>query len=235
MSKICAKVGPRLYTHYTWQLKRCGLKLEDLVTFYITVIRPVAEYGCTVWRFTSAWTATEVSSLRTILPDLSYSAALKASDLQTLASKRDSLSTQSFKTICDPEHKLNHLLPPKPLSATIPDPWTFCLCTVPCHQLYLVLGHFASVLPFSYYTWSFCPCVPSLSATIPGPWTFCPCVPCQLPWRPATSIQTPHRCLPTASAVLSPAAAWHCRGLQRETSCYYGCIDQWESTQGCVI
>jgi len=44
---ICARVAPRLY--YLKQLKRTGLPAADLLYFYLTVIRPVLEYGCAVW------------------------------------------------------------------------------------------------------------------------------------------------------------------------------------------
>ena len=60
-SKICAKVGPSLY-----YLKRCGLKQEDLITFYITVIRPLRMRVLSgmpdCGRDTSVRTATEASS-----------------------------------------------------------------------------------------------------------------------------------------------------------------------------
>jgi len=43
----CAKVAPRLY--YLKQLRCAGLPSGDLLYFYLTVIRPVLEYGCAVW------------------------------------------------------------------------------------------------------------------------------------------------------------------------------------------
>jgi len=47
INAICAKVAPRLY--YLKQLRRAGLPSGDLLYLYLTVIRPVLEYGCVVW------------------------------------------------------------------------------------------------------------------------------------------------------------------------------------------
>ena len=47
INTICAKVAPRLY--YLKRLRRTGLPSGDLLYFYLTVIRPVLEYGCAVW------------------------------------------------------------------------------------------------------------------------------------------------------------------------------------------
>ena len=32
-----------------YQLKRAGFKQSDLVTVYVSVVRPVLEYACSVW------------------------------------------------------------------------------------------------------------------------------------------------------------------------------------------
>ena len=41
------KAGKRIYMLY--QLKRAGVNQADLVTIYISVVRPVVEYTCPVW------------------------------------------------------------------------------------------------------------------------------------------------------------------------------------------
>ena len=33
-----------------YQLKRAGVNQDDLVTIYISVVRPVIEYACPVWQ-----------------------------------------------------------------------------------------------------------------------------------------------------------------------------------------
>ena len=44
---IVKKAGKRLYMMY--QLKRAGISQSDLVTVYLSVVRPVLEYACPVW------------------------------------------------------------------------------------------------------------------------------------------------------------------------------------------
>jgi len=46
VNTICARVAPRL--NYLKQLKRTGLPADDFLYFYLTVIRPVLEYGWAV-------------------------------------------------------------------------------------------------------------------------------------------------------------------------------------------
>ena len=47
MDNIVKKAGRRMYMLY--QLKRAGVNQADLVTIYISVVRPVVEYACPVW------------------------------------------------------------------------------------------------------------------------------------------------------------------------------------------
>ena len=47
VKNIDAKAGKRVYMLY--QLKRAGIGQHDLVTIYVSVIRPVLEYACPVW------------------------------------------------------------------------------------------------------------------------------------------------------------------------------------------
>ena len=46
-TKIVKKAGKRLYMLY--QLKRAGISQADLVSVYVSVLRPVLEYACPVW------------------------------------------------------------------------------------------------------------------------------------------------------------------------------------------
>ena len=43
----CEKAGKRLYMLY--QLKCAGISQKDLVSVYVSVVRPVLEYACHVW------------------------------------------------------------------------------------------------------------------------------------------------------------------------------------------
>jgi len=44
---ICNKISSKLY--FLKLLKRAGLSTDDLKYFYVTVIRPISKYACTVW------------------------------------------------------------------------------------------------------------------------------------------------------------------------------------------
>ena len=47
VDNIVKKAGKRLYMLY--QLKRAGITQKDLVSLYISVVRPVLEHACPVW------------------------------------------------------------------------------------------------------------------------------------------------------------------------------------------
>ena len=47
VDNIVKKAGKRIYMLY--QLKRAGVNQADLITIYISVVRPVVEYACPVW------------------------------------------------------------------------------------------------------------------------------------------------------------------------------------------
>ena len=47
MNNIVKKAGKRIDMLY--HLKRAGVNQADLVTIYISVVRPVVEYVCHVW------------------------------------------------------------------------------------------------------------------------------------------------------------------------------------------
>ena len=51
VENIVAKAGKRVYMLY--QLKRAEIGQHDLVTIYVSVIRPVLEYACPVCNFFS--------------------------------------------------------------------------------------------------------------------------------------------------------------------------------------
>ena len=47
VDSIVKKTAKRVYMLY--QLKRAGISQTDLVTVYVSVVRPVLEYACPVW------------------------------------------------------------------------------------------------------------------------------------------------------------------------------------------
>ena len=118
VSEIVKKVTSRLYL--LSQLKRAGLDPLELVFFYTTCIRPVAEYACeTFHNSLPIYLSDELERLqkrafRTIYPTLSYSEARVALGLPLLSARREELTTRLFdKILQDPNHRLHHLLPPK--------------------------------------------------------------------------------------------------------------------------
>ena len=98
-------------------LRRSGLKAEDIVTVYSTTVRPILEYAAPVWH--SSLTREQCKLIENIQkralkiahPQLSYEEALHATKLPFLEQRREQLSKHFFKEMCDPSHKLFHILP----------------------------------------------------------------------------------------------------------------------------
>jgi hypothetical protein len=113
---ICGKVSKRLY--FLRLLKRSNLPPSDIMQVYCSIIRSVLEYACEIWH--PSITVQQTKQLETIqkracliaYPDISYEMALRACNLTTLFHRREERCKQFFKEICEPEHKLHHLLPP---------------------------------------------------------------------------------------------------------------------------
>jgi len=100
---ITSKAASRL--HFLKQLKRSGARRDDLLYFYVTVIRTLPEYACPVWH--SSLTATQTKALeslqrramRVIFQDSNYTVSIIRAGLDTLESRRDQL-TECSLTIC---------------------------------------------------------------------------------------------------------------------------------------
>ena len=77
---LCKKVASRLY--FLRQLKRAQLPTKDLFLFYISCIRPIAEYACQVFHtglpkyLSDDLENLQKRALRIIHPDLFYDEAL---------------------------------------------------------------------------------------------------------------------------------------------------------------
>ena len=102
------------------QLKRAGLSTDQLFHFYCTVTRQVLEYCAPVWHF--ALTKLQTQQLESIQkraihiilnfsPGMPYLLMLSASDLASLASRREDISRNFFLDITEPSSCLHHLLP----------------------------------------------------------------------------------------------------------------------------
>ena len=73
---IVKKAAKRVYMLY--QLKRAGISQLDLVTVYISVVRPVLEYACPVWHtnlpkyLSDSIELIKNRALKSIFPGMSY-------------------------------------------------------------------------------------------------------------------------------------------------------------------
>ena len=89
------KAAKRVYMLY--QLKRAGIIQLDLVTVYISVVRPVLEYACPVWhtnlpKYLSDSDSIELiqnHAMKSIFQGMSYNYILNDTGLRTLKERRD--------------------------------------------------------------------------------------------------------------------------------------------------
>ena len=98
VNTICAKAAPRLY--YLKQLRRAGLSSDDISYFYLTVIRPVLEYGCAAWHHgLTVAQSQKLESLQKralriihqIVHDMQYDSARAYAGIQSLSARRSEL------------------------------------------------------------------------------------------------------------------------------------------------
>ena len=100
-----------------YQLKRAGIGQNDLVTIYVSVIRPVLEYACPVWHtnlnnhLTESIETVQKRALKCIYPGNDYADILCLTNLPCLKERRDSLCKTYFQNIIETTHRLNYLLP----------------------------------------------------------------------------------------------------------------------------
>ena len=117
----CKKVAARLC--FLRQLKRAKMPTNDLLSFYTTCIRPVAEYACPIFHtalpqyLSDRLERLQKRALRIISTnDLSYGQALEVFNIPTLYDKREAISNSMFQEIIsnnvNNNHKLYPLLPP---------------------------------------------------------------------------------------------------------------------------
>ena len=115
VENIVAKAGKIVYMLY--QLKRAGIGQHDLVTIYVSVIRPVLEYACPVWHtnlnnhLTESIETVQKRALKCIYPGNEYADILCLTNLPCLKERRDSLCKKYLQNIMETTHRLNYLLP----------------------------------------------------------------------------------------------------------------------------
>ena len=114
VENIVKKAGKRLYMLH--QLKHSGISQSDLVTVYISVVRPVLEYACPVWRtHLQQYLSDNIETipkrdLRCIFRMASYAEILSNVGLQTLKDRRDCICKTYFNNMKAHTHKLHQLL-----------------------------------------------------------------------------------------------------------------------------
>jgi hypothetical protein len=95
VENVCKKVSSHLY--FLRQLKRAKLQSKDLLLFYVTCIRPVAEYACEVFHDSlPKYLSDDLEKLqrracRIILPGHSYENALNELSLTSLADRSSNI------------------------------------------------------------------------------------------------------------------------------------------------
>ena len=116
--EIVKKASSRLY--FLRQLKRAKINKKDLLTFYLTCVRPATEYACPVFHnslplyLSEELEKLQKSALRIIYPTLSYPEALSEAKIDTLFDRRELTTKKLFEDVIDnTEHKLHELLPKK--------------------------------------------------------------------------------------------------------------------------
>ena len=106
INTITSKTSKHFY--FLKQLKRAGVPTDQLLHFYVAVIRPVLEYCTPVWHYAITCTQTEQiksiqkCAIRTIFPltpEISYPYALFAANLNSLHFRRYDISKSFFQDI----------------------------------------------------------------------------------------------------------------------------------------
>ena len=98
-----------------YQLKHAGITQKDLVSLYVSVVRPVLEYACPVWhtnlpKYVPDNLEVIKRALKFIFPGLGYAEILRRVNLDTLNVRRESICQKYFDKIEVGTHRLNYLL-----------------------------------------------------------------------------------------------------------------------------
>ncbi len=113
VSKICAKAGTRL--HFLKLLKRAGMPANELINYYKTVIRPVIEYGSTVWQANITDDQTHrLDAVQRRAERIIYCDTVKNDEqlnLTPLKSRFDSQAKRFFQSLLEPTSCLHDILP----------------------------------------------------------------------------------------------------------------------------
>ena len=116
MANIIKKANKPLY--FIVQLKCTKVPEQDIITFYVTCVRPVLEYSCQVFHFalpaylSDAIERVQKRVLAIIYPNINYAVSLDLSGILKLSDRRLKACDKLFNNIVtSPSHKLGHLQP----------------------------------------------------------------------------------------------------------------------------
>ena len=116
MANIIKKANKPLY--FIIQLKCTKVPEQDIITFYVTCVRPVLEYSCQVFHFalpaylSDAIERVQKRVLAIIYPNINYAVSLDLSGILKLSDRRLKACDKLFNNIVtSPSHKLGHLQP----------------------------------------------------------------------------------------------------------------------------
>ena len=141
---VSSKIASRLY--FLRQLKRSGATYSDLLSFYCTVIRPIAEYASPVWHSSLTVAQSDVleslqkGAMNIIFPGNNYTGVLTIAGVDTLRSRRETLTRRFFtRHVLDEKSCLHYLLPPKrdeKITARLRKSRTFEICRSKTNRFY---------------------------------------------------------------------------------------------------
>jgi len=109
VSLICSKAAKRL--HFLKILKRSGLAIDDLLHYYKSVVRPVLEYGSTVWH--ASITEEQTNRLDSIQrrAERIISVTQCSGKLTPLKERRMQIARRFFYSLQQPTNCLHDILP----------------------------------------------------------------------------------------------------------------------------
>ena len=115
VDSIVKKAAKRVYILY--QLKRADVSQTDLVTVYVSVVRPVLEYACPVWHtnlpkyLSDNIELIQKRALKSKFPNKDFDDILNDIGMYILRERRNVIYAQYFKNMQGNSNKVHHLLP----------------------------------------------------------------------------------------------------------------------------
>ncbi|KAI8483126.1 hypothetical protein Bbelb_391450 [Branchiostoma belcheri] len=114
---MVSKASSRL--HYLRLLTKQGMSVQDLVQVYLSLIRPVLEYGHVLLVGCSEEQAASMERVqRRALRIISRGGRRSVPTLPSLKERREAATVSLFKAMLNPEHPLHDLVPAQRQSAT---------------------------------------------------------------------------------------------------------------------